>query len=353
MIQVVDFFCGCGGTSAGLQAAGLEIVAGIDFDETSGRTYKKNFPRAEFLLEDIRFLQPCQLERLISKTRARPLMFSACAPCQPFSKQKTTKRQKDVRATLLDELHRFIRVFRPDLIFLENVPGLQKFSSEGGAFGRFVQLLTELEYKFSKKLVRSQDYGVPQYRQRLVLIASLFGAIDVPSPTHGPGASNEEYRTVWDAISDLPPIGAGERHPEVPNHQSAALSEINLRRIRATPTEGGRTDWPTELMLKCHSGHSGHSDVYGRMSKNRPAGALTTRCISLSNGRYGHPTQDRAISVREAARLQTFDDNFVFEGSMTSAAKQIGNAVPVQLAKTFGIHFGAHCSGMLVGAKGP
>ena len=169
--------------------------------------------------------------------------------------------------------------------------------------------------------------------------------------TYGPGAPNDCYQTVWEAIGDLPPIRAGEKHPSVANHQSAALSEINLRRIRTTPTGGGRCDWPQELKLECHAGHSGHSDVYGRMCKDRPAGALTTRCISLSNGRYGHPTQDRAISVREAARLQTFDDCFVFEGSMTSAAKQIGNAVPVLLAKTFGMHFSTHCSDMFFCSK--
>lgn len=235
--------------------------------------------------------------------------------------------------------------FRPDLIFLENVPGIQKVSSKSGPFGRFLKLLRVLGYNYKYSVVRCQDYGVPQQRERLILVASLFGPISLPPATHGAGVGLEPLVTVRDAIGDLPPIAAGERHNTVSNHQACSLSELNLRRIRATPEGGGRLNWPPELVLACHKGKAArkdYTDVYGRMAWDRPASALTTRCISLSNGRFGHPSQDRAISIREAACLQTFDRSFIFEGSANSMAMQIGNAVPVALARAVGAHLKAH-----------
>lgn len=338
MIDVIDFFCGCGGTSAGLRKAGLNIKAGIDFDEGAGKTFAKNFPEAKFFCEDIRALQTYNLELLTEKVRRKPLLFTACAPCQPYSRQTTTKRKNDERINLLDEFHRFVRVYRPEYLLLENVPGLQKIKSNTGALGRFLSLISELGYDCDVQVLRSQDYGVPQRRRRLVLVASLINKISIPSPTHGPGRVNENYENVWDWIGDLPEIAAGECHPDVKNHQAANLSPLNLRRIEATPVGGGRLDWPEALRLECHKTYEGHTDVYGRLFKDRPATAMTTRCISLSNGRYGHPTQARAISVREAARLQTFDDDFEFLGSINGIAQQIGNAVPVRLADVVGQH---------------
>ena len=145
-----------------------------------------------------------------------------------------------------------------------------------------------------------------------------------------------------DWIGDLPKIAAGETHPTIPDHRAAGLSAQNLKRIRATREGGGNRDWPDELRLKCHEDATGYSDVYGRMSWDRPASGLTTRCISYSNGRFGHPEQDRAISVREAACLQTFPMDFQFAGSLSSMARQIGNAVPVRLAKAVGRHVAKH-----------
>ncbi len=341
-MQAIDFFCGCGGTSAGLRQAGIRILAGIDCDWEAGLTFRKNFPEAEFFQEDIRNMHSSMLERLIERDRKAPLLFSACAPCQPFSKQKTTRRKKDSRTILLDEFHRFVKVFRPEYIFLENVPGLQAVKARSGPLIRFTRLLESLGYSFDLKSPESKTYGVPQIRRRLVLVASIVGDLSIPPPTHGPGTPNEDFESVWDWIEDLPAIRAGEAHRSIPNHRAAALSETNLRRISSTPEGGGRLDWPEELKLDCHKNHTGHTDVYGRLHKDKPSAALSTRCISLSNGRYGHPTQNRAISAREAARLQTFNDDFIFEGSLNSVARQIGNAVPVRLAATFGQHFTDH-----------
>ena len=344
MVDVVDFFCGCGGTSAGLRNAGMNIRLGIDFDGDAGATFQNNFPESNFLRRDIRKLHTSELVKFIPREREAPLFFSACAPCQPFTKQKTTRPEDDERVSLLDELHRFIFVFRPDFIFLENVPGLQKVSDEQGPFGRFINLLRSLDYEFEYRSPKSGDYGVPQVRRRLVLIASLLGKVSIPKPTHGPHSKKGSYVSVWESIADLPTIEAGQQDDLVPNHRAAHLSPLNQRRIKATPEGGGRSDWPPELHLECHKNYNGHTDVYGRLAKNQPAAALSTRCISLSNGRFGHPTQDRAISVREAARLQTFPDDFVFQGSLNSMARQIGNAVPVKLAETFGKYFVSHFS---------
>lgn len=343
-IHVHDFFCGCGGTSAGLREAGLDIRLGIDIDPDAKRTFEANFPEAVFLKRDIYELPVDTLSPYIIRDSNTLLLFSCCAPCQPFSRQNKNRDSTDKEGRLLYEFSRFVEYYLPELIFLENVPGLQNVDGgAGGPFHDFVIFLRTLNYNLDYGVINSQDYGVPQRRKRLILVASLLGEITLPRKTHGPGTANPSFSTVWDWISDFPPIAAGETHRDVINHRAANLSQLNLERIRVTPPGGGRLDWPQELVLECHSReYQGHTDVYGRMHKNRPASGLTTRCISLSNGRFGHPEQDRAISLGEAARLQTFSRDFVFIGSLNSMARQVGNAVPVLIAQTFGSHFIAH-----------
>lgn len=336
-IKVVDFFSGCGGTSVGLQAAGLEIILGLDIDWDAARTFRSNFPKAEFMEKDITLLSPEALEPILEVHAGSPILFSGCAPCQPFSKQNRVQRADDDRSSLLLEFLRFVDYYRPDFVFVENVPRIRGTEREEGVFSDFVESLEDFNYEVSFDFFRAQDYGVPQRRKRLVLTAGLRRAVPTPSKTHGPDTTHSEYAKVWDYIGDLPAIEAGEEHPDVPNHRAANLSELNMRRIRATPVEGDRRNWPEELRLKCHSGeYKGHTDVYGRMHKDRPASGLTTRCISLSNGRFGHPEQHRAISVREAACIQTFPRDFAFEGNLNSMARQVGNAVPPLLAHRFG-----------------
>lgn len=338
-----DFFSGCGGTSQGMREAGLTIKLGIDFDRDSASTYRKNFPRARFIEGDIRKLRPKDIESYVStSSRRRPIVFGACAPCQPFSKQRRNDGQSDERKDLLGEFHRFVRSYLPEYVFIENVPGLQAVDDNEGPFARFLALLTRLGYWHAHQIVIASHYGVPQHRRRLVLIASRLGPIEFPKPTHGPNSARKKLPSVWEAIRHLPPIAAGEIHPHIPNHQAANLSELNLRRIKATRVGGSRADWPETLVLDCHRAYDGHTDVYGRMAKNTPSSALTTRCISLSNGRFGHPTQHRAISVREAACLQNFPMSFEFLGSLQSTGRQVGNAVPVAMAKVFGAAIGRH-----------
>jgi DNA (cytosine-5)-methyltransferase 1 len=335
LVGVVDFFAGCGGTSLGFRRAGLSIIAGLDSDQYAGATYRRNFPRATFLESRIEDVDPQIIKEILRNRKTRHVLLCGCAPCQPFSRIGS-RSSTDKRTALLDHFGRMVDAIKPSLLFVENVPGLQQTNLERGPLRRLISILERSAYDYSVGVVASQEYGVPQMRRRLILMGSRLGPIAFPKPTHGPGRPNPQFSTVWEWIGHLPPLEAGQEHPTVPNHRAAILSEINLRRISSTPVGGGRDDWPKDLILDCHNNHDGHTDVYGRMHKDRPASALTTRCISLSNGRFGHPEQDRAISVREAALLQTFPDDFVFEGTFHSTAQQVGNAVPVLLAERFG-----------------
>ena len=343
-IKVFDFFSGCGGSSAGLRAAGLEIALGLDNDSDAAKTFRANFAEAEFVCSDIKEVSEESFDGIVNGWEDHPLLFNACAPCQPFSQQRRGEAEpNDRRLELLNDLLRFVRRHRPELIFAENVPGLRDGSAGRKIFLQFTRMLEELGYHASHGVVRSQDYGVPQRRARLVLVASLLGRVDAPARTHGPGTKRPSYATVADWIRDLPEISAGESHPFVPNHRAAGLSSLNLQRIRATPPGGGWRNLPPRLLPASRkSGFAGFTDVYGRLKWDTPAPALTTRCISYSNGRFGHPEQDRAISVREAACLQTFPLDFVFTGTLNSQARQVGNAVPAQLAQQFGERIASH-----------
>lgn len=349
MIRVFDFFSGCGGTSYGFQQAGLDITAGIDIDGDAARTYRSNFPNSVFIEADIRSLGTEILEPWM-KDRAQPVLFCGCAPCQPFSKQNRQQSHNDPRGSLLSEFGRFIEHWLPEYVFIENVPGMQRLEGKKGPLPAFKSLLEKLEYRYNVNVLPALWYGVPQTRERLVLMASRYGSISLPEPTHGLG--KQPYATVRDWISDLTPLAAGQTDSEDSSHRAAVLSDLNLTRIAATPEGGGREFWPIDLLLDCHKNHKGHTDVYGRLAWNKPAAGLTTRCISLSNGRFGHPDQNRAISVREAACLQTFPRNFVFKGNLNSRARQIGNAVPPLMARCVGKAFmDHHASNSVAGSE--
>lgn len=341
---LVDYFSGCGGTSEGFRQAGIEPIAAVEIDKDAAATYRLNFPEARVFEQDIRDVAEGDLADLIESHRGAGsrIIFSACAPCQPFSRQRRGDGSTDDRVDLLDELLRFVTGLRPDVLFLENVPGLEARAASYGPFSHLVAGLQADGYQVTYGTIHSRRYGVPQLRRRLVVLASLLGPIDFPPETHGPGLC--PFVTVRDAIAELPALAVGEGAASINGHQTARLSERNLRRIAATPEGGGRGDWPVELTLSCHRGLSANSytDAYGRMRWDQQAPAVTTRCISLSNGRFGHPDQDRAISAREAAALQTFPTEFTFAGTLTSMARQIGNAVPVRLAAAFANHLNAH-----------
>lgn len=351
-IAVYDFFCGCGGTSRGFQKSGLDIAFALDVDPDAKSTFIKNFPETFFCDKSIIQLTASDLLPTIDKYKDSYKLFCGCAPCQPFTKQNTESPKHDDRRNLLTHFGKIIKICEPDFVFVENVPGLQKVPThKHGPFPAFKELLEDMDYKISCGVVSAQDYGAHQLRRRFVLLASKHGEINIPLPTFGKNRDNC-YRTVRDAIEGLPAIAAGEtyREDDVLNHRAAKLSELNMTRIKASAHDGGgRNNWSRHLWPECYtrkneSGetHSGHTDCYGRLWWDKPATGLTTRCISYSNGRFGHPVQDRALSVREAARLQGFDDAFEFTGNLNSMARQIGNAVPVDLAFAMGNHFIKH-----------
>ncbi len=261
------------------------------------------------------------------------MLFAACAPCQPFSKQRKTKRP-DRDSSLLIAFGNIVAEAKPGVVLIENVPGMVNSS----AFQEFVGTLHTVGYYTTFDILDAKHFGVPQNRRRLVLLAALSFHPTLPSPRYG--TSFRPFNTVRQFISHFPELSAGSADPNIPNHAAASVSELNMKRLKNTPHDGGdRRDWPDSLVLACHNRtYVGHTDVYGRMKWDAPAPTLTGRCNSISNGRYGHPVQDRAISLREAAALQTFPDRYVFYGLSQHIARQIGNAVPVRLAEELGKH---------------
>lgn len=340
-VVLADFFSGCGGTSRGFADAGIAPALAVDWDAGAAVTFRLNFPKTAVIERDIRDLRADEVQAALPPSEDRITLFAGCAPCQPFAGHRHEPTNRDGRSFLLLEFLRFVQSLEPELIFVENVAGMQRLSASQGPFAEFVDEVSKTHH-VSYDTISSADYGVPQTRRRLVLVASRLGPIDMPAPTHGP-RTERSHSTVREWISDLPPLAAGNEDPDVSGHRAMRLSSLNLARIRATPEGGDRRDWPRHLWPDCHrGGFGGHTDVYGRLSWDKKAPALTTKCISYSNGRFGHPDQDRALSVREAARLQTFPTEFRFFGSLASQARQIGNAVPVALARRFGHHLMEH-----------
>ena len=335
-MRAIDFCCGAGGLTRGLLDAGVKVLAGIDADVACRITYENNNRPAVFLYKDIRGIAPAEIWEVLGSRRSRDVLFACCAPCQPFSKQRKSQI-RGCEATLLGAFGRLVASVKPGQVLIENVPGLAKVKGFS-TYRRFLALLEECGYNYVTRVVNAKHYGVPQNRPRLVLIAMRGINPTIPERVCGRGLL--PFATVREAIAHLPPIEAGQSHPHIPNHVAVSVSPLNLERLKHTPHDGGdRRTWPRRLWLDCHrNGYHGHSDVYGRMAWDAPSPALTGRCRSISNGRYGHPEQDRAISLREAAALQTFDDDYVFYGSKGHIALQIGNAVPIRLAEMLGHH---------------
>ena len=342
-VVLADFFSGCGGTSLGFADAGITPAVAVDWDMDAAATFRLNFPTTAVIERDIHDLEVGEVQAVLPPLGDRVRLFAGCAPCQPFAGHRHAPTNRDGRSFLLLEFLRFVESLNPELIFVENVPGMRRLSASQGPFAEFVDAVSKTHH-VAYDTISSADYGVPQTRRRLLLVASRLGPIDMPAPTHGPG-TGQPHTTVRDWIEGLPRIAAGDENLEVSSHRAMRLSKLNLARIRATPEGGDRRDWPKHLWPDCHrGGFPGHTDVYGRLRWDKTAPALTTKCISYSNGRFGHPDQDRALSAREAARLQTFPIEFQFTGSLASQARQIGNAVPVALARHFGHHLMEHAA---------
>lgn len=333
-IEAIDLFCGVGGLSTGLAAAGIHVVAGVDIDKACSYPFQANHPGALFVDEDVTKVKAEDLNALWSKGAVR--LLAGCAPCQPFSSYARGKASDHLKWGMLYQFARLVRETQPELVTMENVPGLEKQEP----FHDFIETLEAGGYEVRYQVVNAADFGVPQRRRRLVLLASRIGPIDFPKPTT-PGKEN--WITVKEAIGSLERIGHGEASEQDALHRSASLSELNLRRIRASKPGGTWRDWPEQLIADCHMKESGkHSaGVYGRMSWDSPAPTMTTLCNGFGNGRFGHPEQDRAISLREAAIFQSFPSDYIFHNpeekiAIKTVARLIGNAVPPKLAQAVG-----------------
>ena len=337
-IIAVDLFCGAGGLTRGLLDAKIKVTKGFDNNENFKETYEKNNPGTVFSSKDICDLTGSEVLKDLD-LKNNYLLLAGGVPCQPFSNINKKEVTKDNRKFLLLEFGRLVEETKPDFIFIENVPGLA--TGKGRIiFETFKKKLKKMKYHFDYNVVDAKSYGVPQKRMRLILLASAHTPIKFPKPTHGKEKSLSSYVTVRDAISSYPAIKAGAKHKTIFNHNTRSLSTINKTRLEHIKKNGGsRFDLPDDLVLDCHKKHNGHSDVYGRMWWDKASPTLTCKCTSISNGRFAHPTQKRGISVREAAALQTFDDNYRFYGTLTNNTIMVGNAVPPLLAKKIGIVF--------------
>lgn len=334
-MNAIDFFCGGGGITRGLLDAGIQVIFGLDSNPHCQNTYQNN-NHIPYLCRNILEVTGTDLTNEFPiLANNNDLLMVGCAPCQPFSLLRPGNANEHISVNLLNEFGRLVEELNPAHIMIENVPSIRGRGEE--VLNTFILMLQNNGYNYDFGVINAKNYGVPQNRRRFILIASRLFKPQLPPATHGKGQDLLPYETVYNAINRFPPIAAGEEHPQVANHRCAALREITLERIIATPHNGGtRLDWPSHLTLNCHNGFNGHTDVYGRMFWQNVSPTLTVKCFSLSNGRFGHPEQNRAISLREAAALQTFPDDYVFEGSMQEIGKQIGNAVPVLLSQVLG-----------------
>ena len=337
-LKAVDFFCGGGGMTYGFRQAGIEVIAGIDIDLKCRATYKANNKPAKFVDADIKKLSVKTLSRRIKiNQNDDDLVFIDCSPCQFWSTIKTNKTKSESSKNLLQDFQRFVDYFRPGFVVIENVPGI--VTKPDSPLAGFIQFLKDSGYgSIEHRIIRVNDYGVPQGRRRFVMIASRSNILKFPDPVHN------ESLTVQNFIGDeklFPRIEAGHIDSTVFCHTASGLTETSLERFKLTPHNGdSRDSWQnTELQIAVYKERDGDKnfgfrDVYGRMSWNKVAPTITTKFFGISHGRFGHPDQDRAISIREGARLQTFPNTYVFKiRAISDKARLIGNAVPPELAK--------------------
>ena len=346
-IAAVDLFCGVGGLTYGLERAGIDVRLGVDKDPDCAFPFETN-NGAKFLEADVADLTAADIRRALKG--AAVTLLAGCAPCQPFSTYSRSAKRPLLGSgrrgrgqpddwMLVSRFAALVAASKPDLVTMENVPPL----ADQQVFREFIATL-QPAYEVDYRVVECERIGLPQTRKRLVLVASRLGPISLPD-------FDLPRRTVDDVISGLPPIEAGEIDTKDSLHRASRLSSLNLQRIRASKPGGTWRDWPRDLRADCHTRAAGstYPSVYGRMRGDEPAPTITTQAFGFGNGRFGHPRQDRAISLREAAMLQGFprDYRFVKKGGPVSFAtmgRLIGNAVPVPLGEAIGKVLHEHVS---------
>lgn len=337
--RALDLFAGSGAASAGAQAAGFQIYGAVEHDGAAARTFRTAHPRATCANEDIRNLDDTALRALAGGPA--PALLIACPPCQGFTNLAATRpggARADPRNTLIDETARAISVLKPQAVLFENVPGLR--SSGERNLEHLLTTLANLGYHTACDTVDAADYGVAQHRRRLIVIARLDEMPAWPAPTHGPGRAHP-HRTVADAIGAMAPtvgLAHAKRHggPEAFDwHVVRDIHPLTLARLKATPEGGTREQLPQRLRPRCHQGAgSDHTNTYGRMRFDAPAPTITSGCATFSKGRFGHPSADRALSVREAATLQGLSSaHRIVTDQIEEATAIVGNALPPPLSE--------------------
>ena len=329
----IDLFAGCGGLTEGLKQAGFRVIGAIEIDELAARSYRMNHPRVRLWNSDIRDIRLSVLRRTLGLNPGDLDLLAGCPPCQGFSHIRTLNGSRDVRDrrnSLTDEFLRFVKGLRPRAIMLENVPGL----ANRRRFREFAMTLEHMGYTVKWDILDAARYGVPQRRRRLILLAAKSASIDF-APAEAAGT------TVADAIAALePPDSSGDPLHRLIGRRSERISEL----IKLIPKDGGsRSDLPEEMWLECHKKCDGFKDVYGRMRWGDVAPTITGGCLNPSKGRFLHPDQDRALTVREAALLQGFrpDYRFATDRGMYAIAGMIGNALPPEFIRRHALQIAA------------
>ncbi len=343
----IELFSGCGGLSTGLVEAGFTVLSAIEINPIAANTYQLNHPNVDLIVDDVRNITASALLSRHNLKKGQLDLLAGCSPCQGFSRlRKGTSGSADPRNELVLEFLRLVRGLRPKTIFMENVPGLVTTKYGKILFKEILSELTRLGYTVDYDIINTADYGVPQFRKRFVLLGSRYkrSPIKLPDTTHASPSINisqnkPAWNTVRTAFNNIPMLENGATDPHLPLHTCSKIGELNMSRIRAVPHDGGsRSSFPPELVLQCHLNYpNGFRDVYGRMRWDQPSPTLTGGCTNITKGRFVHPEQDRGISLYEAAKLQTFPENYRFSGNFGEMSLQIGNAVPVHLAQIMGI----------------
>lgn len=356
-MTAIDLFCGAGGLSAGLEMAGFSVLAGVDLFEAAGETFEATHPKATFIGKPIQDVTIDELMQITGLKRGELTILAGGPPCQAYSVYNHQRGMHDARATLFREYLRVVEGLQPEWIVMENVMGI--YSIAGGAAVRAIKdELGALGYDVKEQVLKAEQFGVPQERRRVVFIGNRVGApIRHPRPTHGEGLL--PHTSIKNAIGDLVSLGNGEdlgvvpyasapncdfqrfvrgKRTHVSNHAAPRLGKVNEARLTHIPPGGSWRDIPFELLpagMK-RAKRSDHTKRYGRMTWGGLSCTVLTKC-DIHWGAYIHPEQDRAISVREAARLQAFPDWFEFAGSKTDQYIQVGNAVPPLLGRAIGM----------------
>jgi DNA (cytosine-5)-methyltransferase 1 len=338
-IRAIDLFCGAGGLSLGLAAAGFQIAAAIDSWQLAVNTYTKNLSHAATCL-DIRRLSCEELCQLSGVAPGEVDLLAGGPPCQGFSIQRIGA-DRDPRNSLVLDFARFVDAMKPRVFLMENVTGL--LGRRGlHVFRALEERVATAGYAMRTQVVDAADYSIPQRRKRVLVIGWRADESEVPPI----GPCRSAFVSVWDAIGDLPPAAApGSVDVPDPLHVASRMSDLNRARLALIPPGGGFEDLPVELRVRCHARGAaaiGHRGVYGRLDPEKPAATITARFDSFTRGRFAHPFEDRNITLREGARLQTFPDRFELLGNREEVAAQIGNAIPPKLAKRLGKAIKSH-----------